>query len=314
MNKVGLFFAIISAAMAGSSAFAQEPPVAEVEDIVVVARRTAAPVWEVTKDGRTLILVGAIRGLPKDLSWSPSGLEAATERADRILYPPEARASPADLLRLIWRARTIGALPRGTTTADHLSPELQARLEAVMATERNQGWRTRSLFVTGFDLLSDKAGYERGGRDVEDVVRAAARKARVRGETVGTVRGDEIVDNLITMPPSAYVPCIEAGLTAAEAGKDSHAARAEAWRRREVPAVLANPLDRALDRCWPWGDPELGPQLRGAWLTAIETAIQQDGVTLAVAPLRLLAEPAGVLDGLEARGFQIAGPAWKAQP
>jgi hypothetical protein len=30
-----------------------------------------------------------------------------------------------------------------------------------------------------------------------------------------------------------------------------------------------------------------------------------------VAPLRLLAEPGGVLDGLEAQGFEVRGPDWK---
>ena len=32
----------------------------------------------------------------------------------------------------------------------------------------------------------------------------------------------------------------------------------------------------------------------------------------AVAQLRVLAEPDGVLDGLEAQGYEIEGPAWKA--
>jgi hypothetical protein len=41
-------------------------------------------------------------------------------------------------------------------------------------------------------------------------------------------------------------------------------------------------------------------------------ALSQDGVTLAVAPLRVLAEPDGVLDTLEAEGFEIVGPAWKS--
>ena len=38
----------------------------------------------------------------------------------------------------------------------------------------------------------------------------------------------------------------------------------------------------------------------------------EPGVTMAVAQLRVLAEPDGVLDGLEAQGYEIEGPAWKA--
>ena len=35
------------------------------------------------------------------------------------------------------------------------------------------------------------------------------------------------------------------------------------------------------------------------------------GVTMGVAPIRLLADEGGVLDALEARGFEVVGPEWK---
>jgi len=283
----------------------------QVEDIVVVARRSQTPIWEVSRGDRSLILVGKIQGLPRDFEWSPAGLEAATARADRILYSPVGRVSAGDLVRLLWRMRTIGRLPGETTSADYLDPALEGRLEAVMAGE-GDAWRRKSFVLLGFDLMQDKAGYRRGGDDAEDVVRRAARRAHIEGETVGEVRGDEIVDNLITQSPQAYTTCIAAGVTAAEAGPGNFVARAEDWRALRVPAVIANPLDAALGQCWPWGDPDIGPQLRGQWLTAISGALDQPGTTLAVAPLRLLAEPGGVLDGLEAQGFDVRGPDWKA--
>lgn len=289
-------------------AWAQEED--RVDDIVVTAQRSQAPIWQVSRGDRSLILVGNIRGLPRDFQWRPNGLEAATARADRILYPPEGRISPADIFRLIWRARTIGRLPEGTTSADYLDPALEARLEAVMAGP-DEDWRSKSFLLLGFDLMQDKAGYRRGGDDAVDVVRRAARRARIEGQAIGFVRGDEIVDNLIAQPPAAYTPCIAAGVAAAEAGPETFQIRADDWRALRVPEVIENPLDQALGQCWPWGDPEIGPQLRGQWLTAISGALDQPGVTLAVAPLRLLAEPGGVLDGLEAQGFEVRGPDWK---
>jgi len=282
----------------------------QVDDIIVVARRSQTPIWEVSRGDQSLILVGNIRGLPRGFEWSPAGLEAATARADRILYPPVGRVSASDIVRLLWRMRTISQLPGQTTSADYLDPALQARLEAVMASDGDD-WRRKSFVMLGFDLTRDKAGYRGGGDDAEDVVRQSARRARIEGETVGTVRGDEIVDNLITQSPEAYVPCIAAGVVAAEGGPDGFVQRAEDWRGLRVPDVIENPLDVALGQCWPYGDPEIGPQLRGQWLTAIEDALNQPGTTLAVAPLRLLAEPGGVLDGLEAQGFEVRGPDWK---
>ncbi|GLS00511.1 TraB/GumN family protein [Brevundimonas denitrificans] len=299
-----------------SGAQTPEPQAAELDEIVVLARRSGAPMWTVTRGDSTLILVGAITGIPRDLAWRPDDLEAAAARSDQILSPQEGRASVTDLLRVIWRARTIGLMPQGQTTADYLTPEYQARLEAIMADDRNQDWRTKSLLFVGFDLMQDKAGYRQGrsGDDAMDVIRRAARRARVSVRPVGTVRGDELIDSLITAPQTAHVPCVEAAIAAAEQGPDAARERAEDWRALRVADVVASPIDRALNQCWPWGDPEIAPQLRQQWAAAIETAMISPGVTMGVAPLRLLADEGGVLDGLVARGFDVVGPEWKPAP
>lgn len=293
----------------------QDPETATVEDVIVLARRSGAPMWTVTRGDSTLILVGAITGIPRDLEWRPDDLEAAAARSQQILTPQEGRASVTDLLRVIWRIRTIARMPRGQTSADYLTPEWQARLDAVMAGERNQDWRTKSLLILGFDLMQDKAGYtgRRGGDDAMDVIRRAARRARVETRPVGTVRGDELIDSLIEAPQSAHVPCVEAAIAAAEQGPDAARERAEDWRARRVAEVVASPIDRALNQCWPWGDPEIAPRLHQQWAAAIETALISPGVTMGVAPIRLLAEEGGVLDGLEARGFEVVGPEWRAE-
>lgn len=297
---------------------AQTPDAREadtVEEVVVLARRSGAPMWTVTRSDSTLILVGAITGIPRDLEWRPDDLEAAAARSQLILTPQVGQASFSDVLRVIWRIRTISRMPRGQTTTDHLTPEWQARLDAVMAGERNQGWREKSLLLLGFDLMQDKAGYtgRRGGEDAMDVIRRAARRARIESRPVGTVRGDELIASLIDAPQSAHVPCVEAAIAAAEQGPDAARARAEDWRARRVADVVASPIDRALNQCWPWGDPEIAPQLHQQWAAAIETALITPGVTMGVAPIRLLAESDGVLDGLEARGFEVEGPEWRAE-
>jgi hypothetical protein len=290
---------------------AQDEQIDTVDEVVVVARRAGAPMWEIESGDSTVILVGAVSGVPRGFEWRPEALEAATARSQRILYPQEGRASISDVLRLIWRIRSIARLPNGKTTADYLSPEMQARLETLKAGDRNPAWRTQSLVGLSFDLL-EQAGFERGGgRGAADAVRRAARKAHVDGAPVGIVRGDELVDNLITQPPETYLPCVEASIRAAEAGPDGAAARLEAWRSLKVAEVLATPLDQALNLCWPSGDPEIAPVLRGQWADATRLALTQPGVTMGVAPLRILAEPGGVLDQLEAQGLEIHGPIWR---
>lgn len=307
-----LILAVVIAAMACGGALAQsaadEPTT--VDEIVVTARRAGLPIWTVERGDSTVILVGAISGVPRDYAWRPEALEAATLRSQRVLYPMEGRASAADVLRLIWRIRTITRLPQGRTIADYASPELMARLEALHAGERSQAWRAEPPLIQGMDLM-DRTGLARRDRAVVGVVRDKARQARISGEAVGIVRGDELVDGLITAPPETYMPCLEATARAAEAGPAGAARRLDDWSRLRVAAVLANPLDEALNLCWPSGDPEVAPMLRQRWREATEQALGQGGVTLAVAPLRILAEPGGVLDQLADAGLDVAGPSWR---
>lgn len=313
VSVVLAFALLLAAGPPAVRAQTAEPEVTSLDDVVVLARRSGAPMWTVRQGDSTLILVGAITGIPRDLSWRPDDLEAAAARSDLILFPQEGRASVTDLFRVIWRIRTISRMPEGKTSADYLTPEWQGRLEAVMAGEANPDWRSKSLLILGFDLMQDKAGYarQRGGEDATQVIRRAARRARVPVRPVGTVRGDELIDSLITAPQSAHTPCVQAAITAAEVGPDAARFRAEDWRALRVADVVASPVDQALNECWPWGDPEIAPQLRQQWSAAIETALVSPGVTMGVAPIRLLAEAGGVLDGLEARGFEVEGPEWK---
>lgn len=298
--------------LTAAPAFAQDAAQDEdrVDDIVLTARRAGAPMWTVERGDSTVILVGAISGVPRDFVWRPEALEEATARSQRILYPTVGQASLTDVFRLMWRIRTISRLPNDTTTADYLSPELQGRLEAVMADE-NDSWRTKSFVALSLDLL-EKAGRERRTSGAVDAVRKAAREARVPGEPIGIVRGDDLVEGLISDPPAQYIPCVEAAVAAAEAGPDGATERLEAWRSLRVPDVLATALDVADDRCWPSGDPEIAPMVREQWREATQEALTQPGVTMGVASLRILAEPGGVLDQLEAEGLDARGPDWKA--
>lgn len=316
ISRILAVSALVLALSYGATAWAQvaEPPAATVDEIVVTARRTDAPIWEVKRGDSTLILIGAIEGVPRDMVWRTEALEAAAERSQRILFPQEGRASFADLGRMIWRMRTIALLPGETTTADHVPADWMARLETIKAGEN--GWRRQGLMFLADDLLEDQAGLRSGGVSgagaARAVVRRAARKAKVPIRSIGVVRGDDLVEMLITAPPSAHLPCLQASIRAAEDGPGAAMARAEAWRRRQVVEVMAMPLEQALAQCWPWGDPALSVQLRDQWSAALDEALAQPGVTLAVVPLRVLAETDGALDQMRGAGLDVSGPPWKA--
>ncbi len=262
--------------------------------------------WEVQRGDSTLILVGSIDGLPRDMEWRTDALVSAVDRADRVLFPIQGQASLADVGRLIWRMRTLTRLPNDSTSADYLPPDLEARVERITG----EGPSRKSMLMLSADLM-EQGGYARRARPVSEVVRQAARKSRKPAEPVGVFRGDEMVEKILTTPPEAYLDCIAKAATAAEAGEAEGGRRAEAWRRRQVPAVLASPLEHATNACSYWAVMGQGETLRGIWNKAVDDALSQPGVTVAIAPLRLLAEPSGMLDRLEAQGLEPLGPEWR---
>lgn len=313
--KIFSVFAACALALTAASAQAQTGPETEasqLDDVIVLARRSGAPIWEVTRDGSTVLLVGGIGGIPEATPWSATALEEATARSERVILGTGVAASFSDVFRLIWRSRSLTRLPGQTTSADYLTPEWQARLDAV---ERrvDEDYSRQSFLLTPGDLLRDGAGY---GRDTagaaREVVRRAARKARIPVRPVRSeARGDQVLETLLSAPSQTQLTCMNAAIEAAEAGPDAVLARGRAWTRFEVAKVMASPIQKALEVCWPWGDPTLGLQLKTAWTAAIEGALTETGVTMAVPPLGLLAEPGGVLDRLEAQGFEVVGPEWK---
>lgn len=303
---------LAAGAPAASQAIASDPA-AEAdagEDIVVTARRSGAPMWTIRTAAGTVVLVGEIAGVPKATPWRPERLEGATDRAQRVILGTKATVSPGDILRLIFKGGGLVKLPKGCVASDYLDAGQMKRLQA-LETRFDQDYARSNFLMTAFDLLSKRLSFNRDtADDASDVVRKAARQSKIPTQPVGEVRGEDMLDNLFAAAPETHIPCLEAAMTATEAGPDIVTARGEAWTRFDVPAVMANPLEEALGRCWPWTNDSFGPELRQQWVGAIRDATAQPGVTLAVVPLRVLAEKDGVLDRLQAKGLPIDGPAW----
>jgi hypothetical protein len=281
-------------------------------EIVVTARLSGAPVWEVTNGASTVLLVGEINDVPKATPWQPLRLEAATARASQVILGTRAKVSPGDILRLLFRGSKLTKLPKGRATADYLSRRQQERLVAL---ERQTGrkYTQQSMLMSAFDLLGNQLKFNRDTTDMAtDVVRRAARRARIETEPVGTVRGEDILDNLFSAPPETHVACLEAAMSAYDDGPDGVLQRGRDWTSFDIPGVMGSPLEVALGRCWPWTDGAFGPELRQQWIDAIRGAMTRPGVTLAVVPLRVLAERGGLLDQIKAGGAAVKGPAWRS--
>ena len=279
--------------------------------IVVTAQRSGAPMWTIDTPTGTIILVGEIRAIPKTTPWQPDRLKDATGQAQRVILGARPKISPGDILRLMFSGSKFTKLPKKTVASDYLDDAQWARLEA-LGEAHKEDYARQSFLLTSFEMLRNQLRFNRDtADDASDVVSKAADKAKVPTTRAATLRGEDIIDNLADAPPAAHIPCLTAAMDALEVGPDIVEQRASDWRRYDIPAVMANPLEQALGQCWPWADETLGSELRTIWVDNITAAQGQPGVTLAVVPLRVLAETDGVLDRLSAQGLDISGPAWK---
>lgn len=300
------------AALAAAPLAAQEAEAPEAENAIVVsAQRSGAPMWTIDTPTGTVILVGEIRAIPETTPWEPLRLEEATKQADRVILGARPTISVGDIFRLIFAGGKFTKLPDKTVASEYLSPAQWQRLEA-FGTAHKEDYSRQSFLLTSFQMLRKQLRFNRDTAvDVTDVVRKAADKADVPTTRAATLRGDDFLDNLAEAPPTAHIPCLDAAMNALDAGPGIVEQRGADWRRYKVAAVMANPLEQAFGKCWPWADEALGTELRTIWVDRIAEASAAKGTTLAVVPLRVLAESGGVLDQLDARGFHIAGPPWK---
>lgn len=287
---------------------AQDEAPTALEDIVVVARRSGAPTWEIRNGDSVVIIVGALSAVPRDTAWRPEALEAAVVQADAIVMSQTATMSLGDYMRM-RRARS--RLPDGATMADYLEADQLARLEALGARYR-QNYATQGLVAVARDLLDDRLAYERGtGRGVLTTVRSMARKAKKSTVHVGNLDARH-VDDAIAVPDDNQIACLSAAIRATEAGRDSMAQRGANWARQDVRAVLASPLERAVDHCDMFADGDLRRDGRAQWSGALADALTAARTTLIVAPISVAAEAGGLLDQAAARGLEVSGPEWRA--
>lgn len=312
LAAVCLFSAWSAPASAQTPLEAETP---ELEPVVVTARRIGVPVWRITGGAGTMVLVGHINQVPRDAKWNARALEEAVGLADRVVFPTASRASLSDVGRILWRARSLVLIPENKTLTDYVSPELAARLAAL----RTKGlvsdkYLTQHPYGIATDLLRYAGGRKRGGEDAADVIEDAARKRRVPQTAVGLLTGETMVADYLAGGPAVHIPCLEAAVAAAEIGPDAGRRRIEAWTRSRVPEVAASPVDKATLACWPVGVQTAQGAFRQQWRTALDRHVDQPGVTLAIVPVQLLAEPDGLLDRLAARGLAIEGPRWREQP
>jgi hypothetical protein len=303
--------ALAAMAIPAPAAAQSRPEQAHVDDIVVTGRRSGVPLWTVRSGTTTLVLVGHIRGISKTTKWDPEALTEALRKADRVVFPEmhAFTASPFSLIGWLAKWNAMGSLPKGQSLGDFASPEDMRRLAALSAAGKvRKDYPTRHPLHLAGDLRDHAEEGIKYGRDAADYVRHAVKDYKLELVPVPEEKAKPLVNDLFASTPQEHVPCLHAAIALAEAGPAAIQARSDAWAARRVRAVLASPVRAVGEACWPGVKVAAAPE---ALIARMKQLLAEPKVTVAVLSLGALAQPNGVLDALEAAGFDIEGPAWK---
>ncbi|MBV8686122.1 MAG: TraB/GumN family protein [Alphaproteobacteria bacterium] len=308
--------AVLAVMMAGAppSASAQPPAQAEqahVNDIVVTGRRSGIPLWTVRSETTTLVLVGAIGGVSKTTKWDPEALTEALRKADRVVFP-EAHgytASPFSVIGWLAKYNKMGSLPKGRRLSAMARPDDMRRLAALAGRGMvRRDYDGRHPLHLANDLRDRARDGVKFGRSPADYVLRTIKRYKLALVPMPRSKAKPLIKDLFASRPEEHLPCLHAAIAVAEAGPAEFQARSDAWAARRVQAVLASPIEAAGRQCWPDAVvAEPGDGLTGR----MKQLLGEPEVTVAVLSLGSLAAKGGILDGLEAAGFDIQGPRWK---
>jgi len=318
-------------------ASAQTPaaqPDVVLEELVVTGVQPGPGLWRVTgKDGQGEVwILASLVPLPRAMQWQTAQVESILATAAEVVAPPgvEADIGAGDLFKMASLARAANAaikLPKRQRLDDVLPPEQYAR------------WRQlRERHFPGDDKLDRHrplfASQELFYSAISDVGLTRADIAWQRVAELAGQRGLRVVDTTVRAPLAidrkAYragiralvesrvddVGCFVATMDTLDASLQHYVRAANAWATGDMPLLLPMELATPTPPCKPVHDramsfqqrPGLRLQSLALWRSAVESALADKRIALAVLPLPDLVAPGGLLDQLRASGFEVEAP------
>lgn len=296
---------------------ASPPPVTQLEELTVTGERTGPGMWHVRRGTSQLWILGSMSPLPKGITWRSKQVEQVLATAHRVLVPKPLEIGIVRILWLLLTERSVIMIPGGKRLEDVMPPALYARFAAQRARfphDADRWERYRPIVAAAF--LQQAAFHSVGlsaRLDLGAAVRKLAEKHDVPVEEVKIAGVGDFLDTLKVMTPATENACVEATLVTDESGLPRLIERAGAWSTGNVERIRSLPQPAEVDACVAAIDSgaakgDLVARVRQAWLTAMDKALQEEGVTLAVVNMDVLLGRGGLMEALQARGYTIDSP------
>lgn len=294
----------------------------ELDEVVVVGKRTGPGLWKVSRGDHVLWLLGTPELLPARMEWDSSTVEAVMAQSQVRISGPRVsiKGGPITWFRLWRQWRGMQQTDERAPLATTLPASLHARFENLRRryAPRETGWeKLRPMLAADelFDTAVSKSGLKRA-RSVTATVDSLANKHRVRIQRVQLIIDEpqQLLREVAGTPEQAEIRCMESTVTRVETDMQASAHRAAAWTRGDIREIrsLSYPDNRT--ECVE-AVASATPRVRAlmvraqeSWLQAVDAALLSNKSSLATRPIQDLLRPDGVLQALRARGYSVQEP------
>ncbi|HEX5756944.1 MAG TPA: TraB/GumN family protein, partial [Arenimonas sp.] len=305
-------------------------PTPTLQAVVVSGVLPGPGLWKVSRDGRSLWIIGSLTPVPKRMEWESLQVERTLTRSGQVLMMPGLKVD-ADVgffggLMLLPTALSARKIPDDKRLQDVLPPALYERwltLKARYLGSNRSVERWRPMFAA--QELYDAAIRKSGLSDDNPVVPLLRKRAKKHGVPMQSPR----LEVKLTEPKAALkafaksplddTACFEKTLDRLETDLANMRARANAWAVGDIDGLRQLPFEDHGRTCLQaLLDSQLAaeyelvdvPQRVGdLWLKSAEDALRDHETSLAVLPISQLLKPDGYLARLQARGYEVEAPA-----
>ena len=305
-----------------------EPPIRDLEPLVVSGIQPGPGLWKVRRGGHTLWVLGTVSPLPRRMDWESREVEQVIAQSQEVIEPPGVRID-TDLgffgtLALAPKAFGARKNPDGQALQQVVPPDMYARWRVLKEKYigRDQGVESYRPILAAMELYQEAiedVGLRQGGV-VWPVVEKLAKRHKVP-------RTDPMVTVMIEDPKVALnefrssrledLDCFAKTLQRLESDLGTMRDRANAWAVGDLEALKALPYTDQNEACLRaaaqsgvlrkrTGDIE--EQVAARWLGAAEAALAKNATTFAVLPMRELTRADGFLARLKAKGYVVEEP------
>jgi uncharacterized protein YbaP (TraB family) len=282
--------------------------------------------WRISNGGHDLWVLATLEPLPKDMIWRSRAVEDRIAMSQAVLPPPQVDTDIGFFRGLLLVPSMLRARnnPDGKTLQMELPHELYMRWLAlrVKYLGRDDDEKLRPM-VAAYDLYTHALA--QSGLTSDDVVlkvveeTARRHKVKITPVTV-TLHVDDpkgAIGALKEIPREAEIECLKVTIDRLETDLQPMRQRANLWSLGDVQGLRAltypNEEIACLDAVY--NVPQLRnefeqarAQLRLAWLSAVDNALDRNVSTFAVLPISEFLRPQGLLSELRARGYAIQEP------